>query len=70
MNSTNTWTEKVCGMTWGWTGVRGSWTGPEAEFSMERMADMNVNCGRCAVCRAGNAAVDGNPVPGGTDGDG
>ena len=43
MNSTNTWTEKVCGMTWGWTGVRGSWSGPEAEFSMERMADMNVN---------------------------
>ncbi|MBY0163769.1 1,4-beta-xylanase [Cytobacillus firmus] len=43
MNSTNTWTEKVCGMTWGWTGVRGSWTGPEAEFSMERMADMDVN---------------------------
>lgn len=43
MNSTNKWTEKVCGMTWGWTGVRGSWTGPEAEFSMERMADMDVN---------------------------
>ncbi len=43
MNSTNTWTEKVCGMTWGWTGVRGSWTGPEAAFSMERMAEMNVN---------------------------
>lgn len=43
MNSTNKWTEKVCGMTWGWTGVRGSWTGPDAEFSMERMADMDVN---------------------------
>ncbi|MFG1735226.1 glycoside hydrolase family 113 [Paenibacillus sp. 843] len=43
MNSTNTWAEKVCGMTWGWTGVRGSWTGPEAAFSMERMAEMNVN---------------------------
>ena len=43
MNSTNTWTENVCGMTWGWTGVRGSWTGPEAAFSMERMAEMNVN---------------------------
>lgn len=34
----------IGGMTWGWTGVRGTWTGPEAERSMELMAQrLNVN---------------------------
>lgn len=31
--------EYIAGMTWGWTGVRGSWTGPEAERSMELMVE-------------------------------
>ena len=29
----------VAGMTWGWTGVRGTWGGPEAERSMDLMVD-------------------------------
>ncbi|TDT74654.1 hypothetical protein DFO47_11213 [Arthrobacter sp. AG258] len=31
------------GMTWGWVGTRGSWATPEAEQSMEAMAELNVN---------------------------
>ncbi|WP_350350045.1 1,4-beta-xylanase [Agromyces sp. G08B096] len=30
-------------MTWGWTGVRGSWAKPEASESMRRMAEHGVN---------------------------
>ncbi|MCU4671314.1 1,4-beta-xylanase [Microbacterium fluvii] len=30
-------------MTWGWTGVRGTWTGPDADASMRAMADHGVN---------------------------
>lgn len=37
------WNETINGMTWGWTGVRGTWTGPEAEFSMERMKELGVS---------------------------
>ena len=29
----------VAGMTWGWTGVRGTWGGPEAERSMDLMVE-------------------------------
>ena len=36
-------TEPVCGMTWGWTGVRGSWNTPNASRSMAAMADHGVN---------------------------
>ncbi|NMO96598.1 glycoside hydrolase family 113 [Paenibacillus lemnae] len=43
MNAEQMKTEKINGMTWGWTGVRGTWMGPEAEASMKRMAEMNVN---------------------------
>ncbi|WP_324014289.1 glycoside hydrolase family 113 [Microbacterium sp. JZ37] len=32
----------VCGMTWGWTGVRGTWATPAAADSMRRMADHSV----------------------------
>ncbi|MBB6636191.1 glycoside hydrolase family 113 [Cohnella thailandensis] len=39
----NTWSETVCGMTWGWTGVRGTWTGEAADRSMEEMAKLGVN---------------------------
>jgi len=28
----------VAGMTWGWTGVRGTWSGPEATRSMDELA--------------------------------
>ncbi|QMV43946.1 glycoside hydrolase family 113 [Cohnella cholangitidis] len=38
-----TWDETVCGMTWGWTGVRGTWNTPRAEHSMEMMKDVGVN---------------------------
>ena len=34
--------EQFCGMTWGWTGVRGTWGGDTAEFSMAAMADLGV----------------------------
>ncbi|WP_395245304.1 glycoside hydrolase family 113 [Agromyces sp. MMS24-K17] len=34
--------EPVCGMTWGWTGVRGTWATPAAEASMTRMAEHGV----------------------------
>ncbi|QJD82045.1 glycoside hydrolase family 113 [Cohnella herbarum] len=37
------WAETVNGMTWGWTGVRGTWMGPIAEDSMLRMSAMGVN---------------------------
>jgi hypothetical protein len=34
----------IGGMTWGWTGIRGTWTGPKAERSMELMAErLQVN---------------------------
>ena len=29
----------IAGMTWGWTGVRGTWTGPLADQSMNLMAE-------------------------------
>jgi len=35
--------ETVNGMTWGWTGIRGTWEGPDAEFSMKAMTKLNVN---------------------------
>jgi len=34
--------EPVCGMTWGWTGVRGTWATPAAAASMDRMAEHEV----------------------------
>ena len=34
----------VAGMTWGWTGVRGTWGGPEAQRSMDLMVErLGVN---------------------------
>jgi len=33
----------VCGMTWGWTGVRGSWRTPAADRSMDAMVELGVN---------------------------
>ena len=33
----------VAGMTWGWTGVRGTWDAPAATDSMRRMAELGVN---------------------------
>lgn len=38
----NAFAEPVCGMTWGWTGVRGTWTTPDAEASLDAMADHAV----------------------------
>lgn len=38
-----TWPETVNGMTWGWTGVRGTWGGAEAEDSMRKMSVVGVN---------------------------
>ncbi len=32
----------VCGMTWGWTGVRGTWQTPEGAASLRAMADHSV----------------------------
>lgn len=32
----------VCGMTWGWTGVRGTWATPAGEASLDAMADHAV----------------------------
>lgn len=32
----------VCGMTWGWTGVRGTWSTPAAAASLDAMADHGV----------------------------
>ncbi len=34
--------EPICGMTWGWTGVRGTWDTPAAERSMTAMAEHGV----------------------------
>lgn len=36
-------TGPVCGMTWGWVGVRGMWATPAADTSMARMAEHGVN---------------------------
>jgi len=33
----------IKGMTWGWTGIRGTWNTPEATFSMQEMLRTNVN---------------------------
>lgn len=45
----------AAGMTWGWTGVRGTWATPEAERSMELMAErLGVNW----VCIAFGALQD------------
>ncbi len=33
----------VCGMTWGWTGVRGTWATPAAEHSLDAMRPLNLN---------------------------
>ena len=35
--------EQFCGMTWGWTGVRGTWATPEAEYSLSKLTDLNAN---------------------------
>ncbi|RHA42289.1 glycoside hydrolase family 113 [Cellulomonas rhizosphaerae] len=37
------WDAPVCGMTWGWTGVRGTWLTPEAQHSMDEMAGLGVS---------------------------
>ena len=39
----NTWSEKVNGMTWGWTGIRGTWQGTDAEHSMSELKALGVN---------------------------
>lgn len=36
-------TEIVNGMTWGWTGVRGTWGGPDAEHSLRALKPLGVN---------------------------
>ncbi|MGV8976619.1 MAG: glycoside hydrolase family 113 [Cellulomonas sp.] len=36
------WDVPVCGMTWGFTGVRGTWTTPEAKASMVAMTELGV----------------------------
>ncbi|WP_116417373.1 glycoside hydrolase family 113 [Subtercola boreus] len=36
-------TEQFCGMTWGWTGVRGTWNTAEAADSLSKLVDLNVN---------------------------
>ncbi|MFJ4232703.1 PfkB family carbohydrate kinase [Cellulosimicrobium cellulans] len=33
----------VTGMTWGWTGVRGTWTGPGADRSMDELRGLGVD---------------------------
>lgn len=43
MSAVDLRTEPVCGMTWGWTGVRGSWGTPAAADSMAKMAEHGVN---------------------------
>ncbi len=35
--------QPICGMTWGWTGVRGTWNTPAADASMALMAEHEVN---------------------------
>ncbi len=37
------WEAPVCGMTWGWTGARGTWTTSESAESMTQMAGLGVN---------------------------
>ena len=37
------WDAPVCGMTWGWTGVRGTWLTPEADQSMAEMTALHTN---------------------------
>ncbi|ROS23709.1 1,4-beta-xylanase [Cellulomonas sp. PhB150] len=37
------WDAPVCGMTWGWTGVRGTWLTPDAQHSMDEMAALGTN---------------------------
>jgi hypothetical protein len=34
---------RVGGMTWGWTGVRGSWGGGDAEFSLDELVKLEPN---------------------------
>ena len=36
-------TEQFCGMTWGWTGVRGTWATSVAADSMSKLGNLNVN---------------------------
>ncbi|MDG0793175.1 1,4-beta-xylanase [Cohnella ginsengisoli] len=47
--SKQAWNETVSGMTWGWVGTRGTWTGSEADFSMEEMAKLGVNWAAIAL---------------------
>lgn len=35
--------EQFCGMTWGWTGIRGTWETDAAAESMSKLAGLNVN---------------------------
>ncbi len=35
--------DPVCGVTWGWVGIRGEWTGPVARASLEALADTGAN---------------------------
>jgi len=50
------WQETVCGITWGWTGVRGTWANPEAEISMERMAETGANWATIALAAVQDTA--------------
>lgn len=47
--SKQVWNETVSGMTWGWVGTRGTWTGLDADFSMEEMAKLGVNWAAIAL---------------------
>jgi len=42
--------EQFCGMTWGWTGVRGTWANVEATHSLSKLVDLNANWVGIAFC--------------------
>lgn len=52
----------VAGMTWGWTGVRGTWAAPAAADSMRRMAEHGVNWTAIAYA-AEQATAQSTEVP-------
>jgi hypothetical protein len=41
--------DTVCGMTWGWTGVRGAWATPAASASFMAMTELGVNWATIAL---------------------
>ncbi|MGW6004319.1 PfkB family carbohydrate kinase [Oerskovia enterophila] len=53
----------VAGMTWGWTGVRGTWDGPEAQRSMDELEALDAVTWVAVTYAAEQATAQSTDIP-------